>query len=170
MNKLGWKLLAVELLGRQSQRKRKLRSRRLAGQCFPALRGHSASAEEPEAEEEDEGEDEDEPEEPPAKKAQPACSSCGAPLVPCWPEAKALPTRGAVVAKVGSPGSGEHPLVAKGFEMRPARWTKAKAKAKAKAKGKAKAKAKAQTSLLELAGPGFREDPESARLFLAAVA
>ena len=54
--------------------------------------------------------------------------------------------------------------------MRPARWTKAKAKAKAKAKGKAKAKAKAQTSLLELAGPGFREDPESARLFLAAVA
>ena len=104
MNKLGWKLLAVELLGRQSQRKRKLRSRRLAGQCFPALRGHSASAEEPEAEEEDEGEDEDEPEEPPAKKAQPACSSCGAPLVPCWPEAKALPTRGAVVAKARLPG------------------------------------------------------------------
>ena len=40
-----------------------------------------SAAEEPEAEEEeDEGEDEDEPEEPPAKKVQPACSSCSSHL------------------------------------------------------------------------------------------
>ena len=73
-----WRLIAVELLGRKSRRQ--LRSRR-QDSAFRPCEGLCSAAEEPETEEEeDEGEDEDEPEEPPAKKVQPACSSCSSHL------------------------------------------------------------------------------------------